>query len=71
MAGRVCDVWDHPDAGLWELGEDRHYTISKIACWAALDRMIRLAGRGQVPARDVGRWRAEAAAIKQWTDKHC
>ena len=71
MAGRVCDVWAEPDAGIWELGESRHYTISKIACWTALDRAVRLAERGQVPARDAGRWRAEAAAIRQWTDQHC
>jgi GH15 family glucan-1,4-alpha-glucosidase len=71
MAARVCDRWAKPDAGIWELGESRHYTISKIACWAALDRTIRLAERGQVPARDTGRWRAEAAAIREWTDEHC
>lgn len=71
MAGQVCDRWAEPDAGIWELGERRHYTISKIACWAALDRAIRLAERGQVPARDIGRWRAEAAAIREWTDEHC
>ena len=71
MAGQVCDRWAEPDAGIWELSERRHYTISKIACWAALDRAIRLAERGQVPARDVGRWRAEAAAIREWTDEHC
>jgi GH15 family glucan-1,4-alpha-glucosidase len=71
MAGQVCDVWAEPDAGIWELGDSRHYTISKFACWAALDRVIRLADRGQVPARDAGRWRAEAAAIREWTDEHC
>lgn len=71
MAGRVCDVWAEPDAGIWELGTERHYTISKIACWVTLDRMIRLAERGQVASRDAGRWRAEAAEIREWTDEHC
>jgi GH15 family glucan-1,4-alpha-glucosidase len=71
MAGQVCDVWAEPDSGIWELDATRHYTISKIGCWAALDRTIRLAERGQLAARDVGRWRAEAAAIREWTDEHC
>lgn len=71
IADRVCDRWMEPDSGIWELGEQRHYTISKLACWTALDRMVRLAERGQVTARDVPRWRAEAAAIHAWVDEHC
>lgn len=71
IAGQACDSWAKPDSGIWELGTARHYTISKMGCWTALDRMIRLAERGQVAARDAGRWRAEAAAIREWTDEHC
>ena len=71
IADRVCDRWPEPDSGIWELGDQEHYTISKLACWTALDRMVRLAERGQVAARDVPRWRAEAAAIRAWVDEHC
>jgi GH15 family glucan-1,4-alpha-glucosidase len=71
IGDRVCDVWDKPDSGLWELGSHRHYTISKMACWAALDRLVQMADRGQLAARDTGRWRAEAAAIHAWVDEHC
>jgi GH15 family glucan-1,4-alpha-glucosidase len=71
MADRVCDVWAEPDAGIWELGSRRHYTTSKLACWVTLDRAARLAGRRQLAARDVERWRAEAAAIREWVDEHC
>ena len=71
IAERVCDVWAKPDSGIWELGSRRDYTISKMACWAALDRMVRLAERGQVAARDVARWRAEAAAIRNWVNVRC
>lgn len=71
MADRVCDVWSRPDSGIWELGTRRHYTVSKMACWVALDRLVKLADRGQVAARDAGRWRAEAAAIRSWVDEHC
>lgn len=71
MAGRVCDVWTEPDCGIWELGERRHYTVSKMACWMMLHRMARLAERGQVAARDAARWRAEATAIREWITEHC
>ena len=71
VADRVCDVWARPDSGIWELGTRRHYTISKMACWVALDRLVRLAEGGQLAARDTGRWRAEAAAIRSWVDEHC
>ena len=71
VADRVCDVWAEPDSGIWELGTKRHYTISKMACWTALDRLARLADRGQLSARDAGRWRAEAAAIRSWVDERC
>ena len=71
IAERVCDVWAEPDSGIWELGSRRHYTISKMACWVALDRMVRLAERGQVAARDVARWRAEASAIRDWVNVRC
>jgi GH15 family glucan-1,4-alpha-glucosidase len=71
MAGRVCDLWAEPDSGIWELGPQRHYTTSKLACWVTLDRAARLAERGQLAARDVSRWRAEAAAIREWVHEHC
>ncbi len=36
--------WPQPDQGLWEdRGRARHYVHSKVMCWAALDRGIRLA----------------------------
>jgi GH15 family glucan-1,4-alpha-glucosidase len=71
MADRVCDRWAEPDSGIWELGQRRHYTISKLSCWLMLDRMGRLAERGQVAARDATRWHAEAAAIREWVNEHC
>ncbi len=40
----VCDVWDEPDAGIWEVrGGDRHFVFSKVLCWVALDRGIEIA----------------------------
>jgi GH15 family glucan-1,4-alpha-glucosidase len=71
LGNRVCDIWTEPDCGIWELEERRQNTFSKAGCWVALDRLIRLAERGQVSARDVDRWQAEKAAIRDWIDRHC
>ena len=36
--------WRAPDRGMWEVrGEPQHFTSSKIMCWVALDRGVRLA----------------------------
>lgn len=36
--------WREPDRGIWEVrGEPRHFTSSKVMCWVAVDRGVRLA----------------------------
>jgi len=36
--------WKEPDKGIWEFRtEDRHFTFSKVLCWVAIDRAIRIA----------------------------
>lgn len=71
VADRVCDLWANPDAGIWELGTLRHYTISKMSCWVALDRAVRLAEDGQLPTGNIDRWRAEAATVRDWIEARC
>lgn len=71
LGNHVCDIWTEPDCGIWELDERQHNTFSKARCWVALDRLIKLAARGQVSDRDVDRWRAEQAAIREWIDTNC
>jgi len=46
LADRAAADWGNPDAGIWE-GRDgeRHYTSSKLMCWVALDRAVKLAPR--------------------------
>ncbi|WP_405377199.1 glycoside hydrolase family 15 protein [Nonlabens sp. Asnod3-A02] len=35
--------WQEPDKGIWELRtEDRHFTFSKLLCWVAIDRAIKV-----------------------------
>ena len=71
LGNHVCDIWTQPDCGIWELDEQRHNTFSKAGCWVALDRLIKLARRGQVSDRDVDRWQAERGAIRAWVDENC
>jgi GH15 family glucan-1,4-alpha-glucosidase len=71
LGNHVCDIWTQPDCGIWELEERQHNTFSKVGCWVALDRLIKLAERGQVSDRDVDRWRAEQQAIRAWVDENC
>jgi GH15 family glucan-1,4-alpha-glucosidase len=40
----VCQVWDTQDSGIWEVrGGPRHFVYSKLMCWVALDRGIKIA----------------------------
>ncbi len=41
----VTAAWTEPDRGIWEIrGEKRHFVFSKVLCWVALDRAIKIAG---------------------------
>ena len=45
----VCDLWKLPDQGIWEPRSGRRQnTHSKVMCWLALDRLIRLQADGHV-----------------------
>ncbi|MDP9300745.1 MAG: glycoside hydrolase family 15 protein, partial [Actinomycetota bacterium] len=70
-ADLVCDLWEMPDAGIWEVrSEPRHFTQSKMMCWVALDRALRLATDGHISGR-VERWRAEKASIASFIESRC
>ncbi len=44
LADRAASTWREPDAGMWEARDQRRqYVSSKVMCWVALDRAIRLA----------------------------
>jgi GH15 family glucan-1,4-alpha-glucosidase len=59
----LCELWQCEDAGLWELPDRAHYATSKLGCWVAVDRLLKLVDAGQAPARHVERWRRERDAI--------
>ncbi|WP_330336292.1 glycoside hydrolase family 15 protein [Streptomyces sp. NBC_00557] len=52
----VCEHWDQPDEGVWETrGGRRNFTYSRLMCWVAIERAMRLARRRGLPA-DLLRW---------------
>lgn len=71
LADRCADLWRCRDAGIWELEQAEHYTMSKLGCWTALDRAARLAASGQLDASHADRWRRERDRIHDWIDAHC
>lgn len=47
----VIEHWQEPDAGIWEMrSEPRHFLHSRLMCWVALDRAIRLAKKRSLAA---------------------
>jgi GH15 family glucan-1,4-alpha-glucosidase len=62
----LCDHWHEPDHGIWEVRSGRqHFTHSRLMCWVAFDRAIRIATNRALPA-DLVRWTAERDAIFTW-----
>src|SRR5207237_9223755 len=46
LGERAAALFDQPDAGLWELrGTKRVHTFSSVMCWAACDRLAKIAAR--------------------------
>ncbi len=56
LVNYVCENWNKEDEGIWEVrGGKRHFVYSKLMCWVAVDRAIRLANKRSFPA-DHDRW---------------
>jgi GH15 family glucan-1,4-alpha-glucosidase len=72
VADYVCDIWRQPDSGIWEVRNGPfHFTHSKVMCWVALDRAVRLAERGELSDRHMRRWQRESAAIEAYVESEC
>ncbi|BBY27707.1 glycoside hydrolase family 15 protein [Mycolicibacterium sediminis] len=52
----VMENWEREDAGMWEVrGETRSYTTSRLMCWVALERTIRVARQRGLPG-PIAEW---------------
>ncbi|KAJ2018028.1 hypothetical protein GGI09_003817 [Coemansia sp. S100] len=73
----VCDNYDQPDMGIWEVrGQRQNFTYSKIQCWVAVDRGLRLVEKRDLPCFTIDRWRRvrdtiyEEVMEKAWNSEH-
>ncbi|MCL6668163.1 glycoside hydrolase family 15 protein [Streptomyces panaciradicis] len=71
----VCEHWDQPDEGIWETrGGRKNFLYSRLMCWVAIERAIRMAHRRGLPA-DLPRWRLSRDTIYRrimkegWSDR--
>lgn len=68
MLQDICDHvvahWRDADYGIWEVrGGPWHFVYSKVMCWVALDRGLKIAGRYNFPC-DRKLWREARQAIR-------
>lgn len=61
----VVGHWREADAGIWEMrDEPREFLHSRVMCWVALDRAVRLARKRSLPAPIV-EWASERDRIAE------
>ncbi len=59
----VSANWDQPDEGIWEVrGGKQEFTYSRLMCWVAVERAIRVARQRGLPA-DIPAWARTRDAI--------
>jgi len=71
LGRRALTVFDQPDAGIWELREKmRVHTFPSVMCWAACDRLARIAARLGLTEREKN-WAGEARRIRDFIFARC
>jgi GH15 family glucan-1,4-alpha-glucosidase len=46
----LCDNWKQPDESIWEVrGGKQHFLYSRLQCWVAFDRAIKIARHNSLP----------------------
>ena len=75
FANYVVKIWREPDEGLWEVrGGKKHFVHSKVMCWVALDRALKLVKVYGYDA-ETELWEREREAIRKeimekgWSEK--
>jgi len=60
----ACELWQQPDSGIWEVrGGPYHFVHSKLMCWVAVDRGIKIAKKlGH--KKNLARWQRTAQDIR-------
>lgn len=69
LGGTVCRRWREPDDGIWEVRSGRaQHTHSKVLCWVALDRLIKLHEAGQIDL-PIDHYRRERESIREAVER--
>jgi GH15 family glucan-1,4-alpha-glucosidase len=69
LIDHAAEQWTEPDCGIWEWpGKPDHFVHSKVLCWSALDRGVRLADEcmRKAPTR---RWKQARDEIREAVDR--
>ncbi|OHU63614.1 glycoside hydrolase family 15 protein [Mycobacteroides chelonae] len=67
----VAENWDRSDAGMWEVrADDKPYTTSRLMCWVAIERAIRIARARGLPG-DLVAWSKARDDIYQRIMTNC
>jgi GH15 family glucan-1,4-alpha-glucosidase len=65
LADTAARRWHETDSGIWEMrGEPRHHLSSKVLCWVALDRAVKLGPALGEHAAKIDAWARERDAIR-------
>jgi GH15 family glucan-1,4-alpha-glucosidase len=66
----AIEAWEQPDHGIWEWrGEPRHFVHSKVMCWAAVDRGLKLA-EACLRSAPTRRWKKARAQMYEAIMEH-
>ena len=66
----VARNWSRADQGIWEVRSGcQEFLHSRVMCWVALDRALRIATRRRLPAPKA-QWRATRDAIRADVEEH-
>jgi alpha,alpha-trehalase len=75
LADTAARRWMEKDSGMWEMrGEPRHHLSSKVLCWTALDRAVKLGPQlgkyAKVEEWEAARDEIRAAVLERgWSEK--
>jgi alpha,alpha-trehalase len=75
LADAAASRWHEEDSGMWEMrGAPRHHLSSKVLCWTALDRAVKLSPQLGEYAKETEWAKArdeirEAVLTKGWSEK--
>jgi len=62
----VAKNWDQPDEGIWEPRSGReNHTHSRLLCWTAMDRLVRLGERGLLRGAPVEVYKHHSDLIRR------